>query len=664
MSGAALPTWSPTPERRADANLEVFRRWLGTHRGRRLDDYADLYRWSVTDISGFWGALWAYFDIAAATPYERVLDTGTMPGAQWFPGSTLNYVDQIFRHRPTDAVAVVDESELGVDARRTVTWGELARQVGALAATLRGSGVRHGDRVVGYLPNTVESVVAFLATASLGAIWASCGQDYSAPAAVDRLGQLEPTVFITADGYHYGGKPHDRRDALAHIRTHTPSLKTTIVIPRLGLDLTDLEPVLTWAEATAGNAALDTVAVPFDHPLWVLFSSGTSGRPKGIVHGHGGVLLEHLKSMSLHLDLGPGNTYFWYTSPSWMMWNFQVAGLLVGATIVCYDGSPGFPTTDTIWALAARNHVTHLGTSPAYLQTCEKGQHTPATEHDLAALETLGVTGSVLPPASYTWVADHVGADVQVASMTGGTDVVSAFATAAPTVPVRAGEIPVIALGVALEAWDEDGNRLVDEVGEMVVTKPLPSMPVCFWNDPDGRRYHDAYFDTYPGIWRHGDWITISERGSVVVHGRSDSTLNRNGVRMGSSDIYQAVEKLPEVRESLVIGVEHPDGSYWMPLFVALADDTILDDDLTRTICETIRRDASPRHVPDDIIAAPAIPHTRTGKKLEIPIKRLFQGVDVNTVLDPQAVDDPITLQWYIDLALARTARTTTEATR
>ena len=647
-------TWHPTRERTENANVEVFRRWLKTNRGLHFDDYTALQRWSATDITQFWGALWAYFDIAADSPYDQVLVDETMPGAQWFPGATLNYVDQIFRHRHPDAVAVIDESEPGGAGRRTLSWAELERQVGAVADTLRRSGVGHGDRVVGYLPNIAEAVVAFLATASLGAIWASCGQDYSAPAAVDRLGQLEPKALIAADGYHYGGKAHDRREAIDYIRSHIPSLDATIVIPRIGLDATGLAPITTWAKAAAGDTALETTPVAFDHPLWVLFSSGTSGRPKGIVHGHGGVVLEHLKSMSFHLDISPGNTYFWYTSPSWMMWNFQVAGLLVGATIVCYDGSPGFPTTDTLWALADRNRVTHLGTSPAYLQACEKGQHAPAAEHDLSTLETLGVTGSVLPPASYHWVAKHVGSDVQVASMTGGTDVVSAFATAVPTVPVQAGEIPVVSLGAALEAWDEDGNALIGDVGEMVLTKPMPSMPVHFWNDPDGKRYRDAYFDTYPGVWRHGDWITISDHGSVVVHGRSDSTLNRNGVRMGSSDIYQAAEKLPEVRESLVIGVEYPDGTYWMPLFVTLADDTVLDDDLTRTICDTIRRDASPRHVPDEILAAPAIPHTRTGKKLEIPIKRLFQGAPVDAVIDPQAVDDAAALQWYIDLAAQR----------
>lgn len=647
-------TWHPTQQRIDDANIETFRRWLGANRGYGFDNYLELQRWSATDITGFWDALWAYFDVTAHSPYSAVLgEVQAMPGAQWFPGATLNYVDQVFRHRDPDGTAIIDESETGGAGRRTLSWSGLERQVGALAQTLRLNGVSQGHCVIGYVPNITEAVVAFLATASLGAIWASCGQDYSAPAAVDRLGQLDPTVLITADGYRYNGRNHDRREAIEHIRSNIPTLTHTIVIDRIGSAI-DSDSTIAWTDAIASPIPLTPLPVAFDHPLWVLFSSGTSGKPKGIVHGHGGVLLEHLKSMSFHLDLSPGDVYFWYTSPSWMMWNYQIAGLLVGSTIVCYDGSPSTPDVAGIWAIAQRNQVTHLGTSPAYLQACEKARTAPAADYDLTALRTLGVTGSVLPPASYRWVAERVGADVQVASMTGGTDVVSAFATSVPTVVVDAGEISAISLGAALEAWDDDGRKVVGEVGEMVITKPLPSMPLFFWNDPDGSRYRDAYFGTYPGVWRHGDWITISERDTVTVHGRSDSTLNRNGIRMGSSDIYQAVDKLPQIRESLVIGVEHSDATYWMPLFVHLADGATLDGALIEQIRDSIRTEASPKHVPDEVIQAPAIPHTRTGKRLEIPIKRLFQGADPAAIVDPQSVDDSETLQWYIDLATAR----------
>lgn len=659
-SSGSCPPWLPSPERRQEANVEVFRRWLAINRGKKFDDYAGLQRWSASEINDFWGAVWSFFDITAYSPYESVLVEETMPGAQWFPGATLNYVDHVFRHRPADQAAVIEECEPGGPGRRTLSWEELERQVAAVATTLRRNGVGAGDRVIGYMPNITETVVSFLAAASLGAVWTSCGQDYSAPAALDRLGQLEPKVLIAADGYRYGGKSHDRREAIAYLRGNITSLKATIIVPRLGLPSDHVGPVIGWAEASAGNMPLQTVPVPFGHPLWVLFSSGTTGRPKGIVHSHGGVLLEHLKSMSFHLDLSPGDVYFWYTSPSWMMWNFQVAGLLVGATILCYDGSPTYPDTGAIWRLSESNRVTFLGTSPGYLQACEKDNLSPALTYNLSALRTLGVTGSILPAAFNAWVSNYVGSNIQVASMTGGTDVVTAFAAAVPTVPVHAGEISAIALGAALESRDQDGTRLIGAAGELVLTKPMPSMPIYFWDDPHGERYRRAYFDSNPDVWQHGDSVTISEHGTVAVHGRSDATLNRNGVRMGSADIYQAVEKLPQIRESLVIGVEHPDGTYWMPLFVALTQDTTLDDELIAAIQEIIRQEASPRHVPDEIIGAPAIPHTRTGKKLEIPIKRLFQGADIDPLLDPQSADDASVLQWYVDLAHQRATRRNT----
>lgn len=644
-------------ERRQEANIEVFRRWLAMNKGMKFNDYADLQRWSASDLNEFWGAVWSFFDITAYSRHERVLVEETMPGAQWFPGATLNYVDHVFQHRPADETAVIEECEPGGPGRRTLSWEELKSQVAALAATLRRNGVGAGDRVIGYMPNITETVVSFLAAASLGALWSSCGQDYSAPAALDRLGQLEPKVLIAADGYRYGGKSHDRREAIAYLRANITSLKATIVVPRLGLPSDHLDPVIGWVQASAGNTPLQTVPVPFDHPLWVLFSSGTTGRPKGIVHSHGGVLLEHLKSMSFHLDLSPGDVYFWYTSPSWVMWNFQVAGLLVGATILCYDGSPTYPDTGAIWRLSQNNRVAFLGTSPGYLQACEKDNLSPTLTYNLTELRTIGVTGSILPVASNAWVATHVGTDIQVASMTGGTDVVTAFATAVPTVPVHAGQVSAIALGAALESRDKDGTRLIGAAGELVLTKPMPSMPIYFWDDPHGERYRRAYFDSTPNVWQHGDSVTINERGTVTIHGRSDATLNRNGVRMGSSDIYQAVEKIPQIGDSLVIGVEYPDGTYWMPLFVVLTQDTTLDDDLISAIHDIIRQEASPRHVPDEIIAAPAVPHTRTGKKLEIPIKRLFQGDAIDTLLDPQSTDDPRVLQWYVDLADRRAGR-------
>ena len=623
----AIPQWTPTEKDIADARVSDFARFVEARAGQAFGDYGSLWRWSVDDVEGFWAALWDYFDLGARG--QSVLEHPEMPGARWFPGTSLNYVDQVARNARSDRPAIIHVSETGPD--RELSWNELLSRTAAFAHTLRAHGVGPGDRVVGYLPNIPEAVIAFLATASVGAVWSACGQDYSAKAALDRLGQLEPKALVAADGYVFAGKHRDKREEVEVLRAGLPSLVATFTLDDL---------------AAGSDEKVEPVPVPFDHPLWILFSSGTTGLPKGIVHGHGGVVLEHLKAVALQSDMGPDDTFFWFTSPSWMMWNFQVAGLLVGATIVCYEGSPSAPAPDALWGIAARVRATVLGTSPGYVLGCMKADARPSRTHDLSALRTVGITGSSLPPASSLWLAEHVG--VQVASISGGTDVVSAFAGGVRTVPVWPGELSAPYLGCALDAWNESGEPVRGEVGELVVTQPLPSMPVSFWNDPDGQRYLDAYFEMFPGVWRHGDWITLTDHGSVIVHGRSDSTLNRHGIRMGSADIYQAVESLPEVVEALVIGAEQPDGGYWMPLFVVLADGVELTEELRDTINDTIRTDVSPRHVPDEIIVAPGVPHTRTGKKLEVPIKKLFQGGESAKVVERSAVDDPALLDWYV----------------
>jgi acetoacetyl-CoA synthetase len=621
------PQWEPTERDIADARVTDFARYVG----QADSDYHSLWQWSVDDPAAFWGALWDYFKLGARP--EQVLSEERMPGAKWFRGVRLNYVDQIVRNARADRPAILNVGEDG--SVTELSWHELLSRVAAFAQRLRSLGVTDGDRVVGYLPNIPEAVIAFLATASIGAVWSACGQDYSPKAALDRLGQLEPVVLVTADGYSYGGKTHDKRDDVAALQAGLPTLRATV-----------------WASELAARAddELTTTPVDFDHPLWILFSSGTTGLPKGLMHGHGGVVLEHLKAVALQSDIGLGDTFFWFTSPSWMMWNFQIAGLLVGATIVCYAGSPSYPRPDALWDIAARIRATVVGTSPGYVLGCAKAGAVPRTEHDLSALKTVGITGSSLPPSSSLWLRDNVGERVQVSSISGGTDVVSAFIGGVRTVPVWPGELSVPFLGVAMDAWDESGRPVRGEVGELVITKPMPSMPVAFWNDPDGSRYRSAYFEMFPGVWRHGDWITITDHGSIVVHGRSDSTLNRHGIRMGSADIYQAVERLPEITEALVIGAEQPDGGYWMPLFVVLADGTELTDALRDRIKATIRDEVSPRHVPDEILVAPGVPHTRTGKKLEVPIKKLFQGADPARVVEKSAVDDPALLDWYANL--------------
>jgi acetoacetyl-CoA synthetase len=685
VSAGGEPIWVPAPEEVAATQVSRFARWLTEHgRAQLTGDYLELWRWSTERLEDFWPAVWDYFDVRSATPYERVLSGSVMPDVRWFTGAQVSYVEHMFRGRDPERVALIDARESAQPGAgpvsRSLTWGMLREQVGELAARLRDMGVGPGDRVAGYVPNAAEAVIAFLATASLGAIWSGCGQDYSPAAAAERLGQLDPVVLIAADGYRYGGREFDKRGAVAELAALLPGLRATIVFPRLGLPMEKAARTFGWptsgrsgglapgampfgvasggsaglgleagpfGAAPAGLDGLAPVAVPFSHPIWILFSSGTTGRPKGIVHGTGGVLLEHLKAMSLGLDLGERDTFFWYTSPSWMVWNYLVSALLVGTRIVCYDGSPSYPSWDTVWALAAEHHVTLLGTSPAHLRGSAQAGVEPARDHDLSALRSLGSSGSALPADAYLWAADHVGRRVRVNSTSGGTDVVSAFAGGSPIVPVWPGELSAPSLGVALDAWDSRGRPVRGAVGELVVTKPMPSMPVAFWNDPDGSRYRDAYFSTYPGVWRHGDWITITDRGSVVVHGRSDATLNRQGVRMGSSDIYHVVEQLEEIAEALVIGVERPEGEYWMPLFVVLNPGYELDDALTGKIRRAIRDGASPRHVPDEIIAVPAIPHTRTGKKLEIPVKRILQGGDPRQVMEAGAVDNPDALRWF-----------------
>ena len=626
----AAPQWTPTEADIAGARVTDFARFVQRRTGLDLPDYRSLWHWSVDDVNGFWAALWDYFELGVRP--DAALASTEMPGAQWFPGTELNYVDQVVSNARSDRPAILYLTEGG--ELTEVSWAGLISRTAAFAHKLRALGVTTGDRVVGYLPNIPEAVIAFLATASIGAVWSACGQDYSAKAALDRLGQLEPTVLVTTDGYTYGGKFHDKGRDIAVLQSGLPTLRATVMASEV--------------IGEADSAALTTTPVDFAHPLWILFSSGTTGLPKGIMHGHGGVLIEHLKAVALQSDIGPDDTFFWYTSPSWMMWNFQVAGLLVGATIVCYDGSPGAPRPDALWDIAARIKATVLGTSPGYVLGCAKAGAVPRKDHDLSALRTVGITGSSLPPSSSLWLRDNVGEHVQVSSISGGTDVVSAFIGGVRTVPVWPGELSARYLGCALDSWDESGKPVRDEVGELVVTKPLPSMPVGFWNDADGSRYRAAYFEMFPGVWRHGDWITITDRGSVIVHGRSDSTLNRHGIRMGSADIYQAVERLPEVAESLIIGVDQPDGGYWMPLFVVLTDGAELTDELRDRIKNTVREEVSPRHVPDEIIAAPGVPHTRTGKKLEVPIKKLFQGADAAKVVERSAVDDPELLEWYV----------------
>ena len=649
------PIWIPDATAAEGLAIERFAARVSSATGRSFASYAELWAWSVEDLEGFWDAVWKFFDVRADGRPSAVLAEEAMPGASWFPGARLNYAEHVLRHADdpvmADHVAVTSVAEDGFTS--TLTWSQLGDQVAALAQWLRTSGVQPGVRVVGYLPNSVPALIAFLATASVGAVWSCCAQDYSAAGAADRFAQLEPVVLFAADGYAWNGTWHDRRDEVAKLERALPSLRTTVHVPS-GLPAAATaggERTVTWDQTLATPADPQFDRVAFDAPLWVLFSSGTTGLPKGIVHGHGGVVLEHCKLLGLHLDLGPDDALFWYTTTNWMMWNVVVSGLLTGAQIVLYDGSPSYPETARLWQIAAQHQVTVMGVSPGYLAACAKANLASGADFDLRVLRTLGSTGAPLLAPAYHWVRDHIGPGVQLASTSGGTDIASAFAGSAPTTPVWPGEISAPSLGVALAAWDGDGQPVFNQVGELVVTRPMPSMPVSFWNDPDGSRYRDAYFSTYPGVWRHGDLMTVTDRGSVIVSGRSDVTLNRHGVRLGSADIYRIVDELPEVRDSLVIGAELADGGYWLALFVVLLEGEELDGALTGRITKAIAEGASPRHVPDDVIAVSALPHTRTGKRLELPVKRLIQGHALVDVAAPDAVDDFAALAQFTHFA-------------
>ncbi len=643
--------WAPTDAHIRNANITAYTQWLERTRGLSFASYEALWEWSTTDIEAFWESAWEYFDIRTATPYTSVLSERKMPGAHWFSGATVNYVDQVFRHATTQRPAIVFQGEDGRKAE--VSWAELERQVAALAASLRGMGVRPGDRVVAYLPNIPETVVAFLAAASVGAIWSVCSPDMGTVSVLDRFRQIEPSVLIACDGYRYGGKDYDRADIVTELRLELPSLRHTIVVPNLtGKDQAGrFENAHAWSAVTAGDASLQYEWLPFEHPLWVVYSSGTTGMPKPIVHGHGGIMLVTGLMTAMHNDLRPQDRFHWYSSTGWIMWNAQVAALLVGATICIYDGNPGYPDWGALWRFAGEAGVTFFGAGAAFYAGCEKAGIEPNDVTDLSSLRGLGSTGSPLAPESYRWIFEHVRSDIWINPISGGTDFAGCFLGGNITLPIYLGEMQSRCLGAAVHAYDETGHAVLDEVGELVCTQPIPSMPLYFWNDKDGTRYHDSYFDMYPGIWRHGDWLRITPRGGAIIYGRSDTTINRHGIRMGTSEIYRAVESVPEILDSLVVDLEYLGRPSYMPLFVVMRPGHELDDALANRIRDCIRQALSARYLPNDIIPVPEIPRTLSGKKLELPIRKLLLGQPVEKVANRDSLGNPQSVEWFIDYA-------------
>jgi acetoacetyl-CoA synthetase len=642
--------WNPSESFIQNSNLQHYINWLSEQKGLSFVSYHQLWEWSVNEVSAFWESLVEYFNIQFHSPYKEVISEDDMPYVKWFEGATLNYAEHIFSQKQAGRPAILFESEAHL--MEATSWEQLEDRVARMAAYLRSIGVQKGDRVVAYLPNIPEATIGFLAACSIGAIWSSCSPDFGTESVVDRFAQIEPKVLIAVDGYQYGGKPYEKSEVVIDLIQKLPSLEKVIMVPYLDpeADISIFPRSIDWDEALqTTNDGLTFEAVPFGHPIWVLFSSGTTGKPKAITHSHGGVLLEHLKYLSFHNDVKPGEKFFWFSTTGWMMWNFVQAALLKGATVVLYDGSPGFPNLNVLWKMAENTRLEHFGTSAPYLIACMKRGIQPGSDYDLSRLRSLSSTGAPLPPEAFDWVYQEVKKDLWLCSMSGGTDVCTAFVGGCPTYPVYMGEIQCRALGCALYAFDDEGHEIIDEVGEMVITRPMPSMPIYFWNDQNYERYLSSYFEDYDGIWRHGDWVKVTSRNSLVILGRSDATLNRQGVRIGTAEIYQSVDKISEVKDSLIVNLELSGGRHYMPLFVLMQDGKELSNEVKDKIKQQLRSDYSPRHVPDEIIEVEDIPYTISGKKMETPVKKILMGRPVEKSANEGAMKNPESLDFFVE---------------
>jgi len=647
--------WEPTEEQIEKANVMEYISWLRSHKNLNFSNYQSLWQWSVDHVESFWASIWEYFQIQSNTPYETVLTTHAMPGAKWFPESLINYTEHIFKNRKDDQIAIIHTSENREKAE--VTWKKLYEDTAKVQQTFKKLGVVKGDRVVAYMPNIYETVVCFLATASLGAIWSSASPDFGTQSVIDRFKQIEPKIMIAIDGYEYGGKTFNRTETVTKIQSELPTLEATIAIPYLddsNANFNAYKNPIHWDRVVSFNEskpALTYEYVPFNDPLWILFSSGTTGKPKAIVQSQGGILLEHLKALTFHVDLAEESRFFWFTTTGWMMWNFLVGGLLTGSTIILYDGNPSYPDKNRLWKLAEETKATVFGTSASYISACMKDDMNPGKSFDLSSLKSISSTGSPLPPEGFQWCYDHVKKDLWIASVSGGTDVCSAFILGSPILPVHAGELQCRGLGAKIESFDDKAQGKINEIGELVLTEPYPSMPIFFWNDEDGSRLNESYFDIYPGVWRHGDYLKITDRGTCVIYGRSDATINRGGIRIGTSEIYRAVDHIDEVADSLIVDVPNQNGDSTTPLFVVMKDGYTLTNELKQAIKEQIRTQCSPRHVPTGIYEVPDLPRTLNGKKLEVPIKKLLMGKPVDQVVNKGSLTNAKALDYFIKFA-------------
>ena len=651
VAGEGELLWEPSDERRAASRMVHFMRWLERDTGLKFADYSELWRWSVEHVGPFWQAVARYFEVPLGGASEPAL-VGQLPLAHWFPNATLNYAERLLSRRD-EHLAIVARAEDG--SRQTLSYAELAEQVARARVGLRRAGVKQGDRVAAFLPNGVEAVIGVLATASLGAVWSSAAPEFGVKSVLDRFQQIEPTVLLACDGYTYGGKRFDRRTELREIAAALPSLSGLFVLgDAASVGQAGSVTAQPWSELVREQQPLQFAAVPFEHPLWILYSSGTTGLPKAIVQGHGGILLEHLKALALHMDLGESDRFFWFSTTGWMMWNMLVSALALGSTLVLFDGSPALPGLSALWKLAEQEQVSYFGTSAPFLLACKKAGLVPKQVANLSALRSIGTTGAPLPSDGFKWVYEQISSDLLLGSVSGGTDVCTAFVLSCPLLPVRSGEIQCCGLGAKIEAWDDAGRPLTGAVGELVLTEPLPSMPLGFWNDPERERFNASYFGVYPGVWRHGDWIKLNPDGAAVIYGRSDSTLNRGGVRMGTSEFYQVVEAMPEIADSLVVdtgSLEDAIGKMW--LFVVLREGATLDTELKRRIKDLLKGELSPRHVPDQIRAIAAVPRTLNGKKLEVPVKRILLGEPPTKVASRDTLANPAALDALVALISA-----------